>query len=55
MIFYIIVVIGAIMVYGSGPVLKLIKVENNINATVAVKGLGFIVALIGILKLLKCY
>lgn len=55
MIFYILVVIGAIMVYGTDRILKLFKVENNIKVFIGLKFGGLFVALIGILKLLNVY
>jgi len=55
LIFYILVVLGAIMVYGSGMILKLFKLEDSIKALIGIKISGLVVALIGMLKLLNVY
>jgi hypothetical protein len=55
MIFYLLVVVGAIMVYGAGKILQLLKYENKVGALVGLKLAGLGLALIGILKLLNIY
>jgi hypothetical protein len=52
---YILTIVGTVMVYGSGRILKLFKVENNIKAVIILKFAGLGVALIGILKILNVY
>lgn len=54
-IFYILVVVGSIMVYATNIILKQFKQENNDKAIIGLKVGGLFVALIGILKLLKVY
>lgn len=54
-IFYILIVIGSIMVYGTSIILKRFKLDNNIKAIISLKFVGLGIALIGILKILKVY
>ena len=50
-LYYIIILIGAIMVYGSRPILKLFKLDDNIKVTIIFKFAGLAVAIIGMLKI----
>lgn len=52
-LYYIIILIGAIMVYGSGPILKLLKLDDNIKMMIILKFAGLAVAIIGMLKIFK--
>jgi hypothetical protein len=52
---YILMIVGAVIVYGSVGILKLFKIENNIKAILILKFAGLGVALIGILKILNVY
>lgn len=54
-IYYILIVVGAIMVYGSYRILKPFKLDNNVVAVIVLKFAGLGVALIGMLKILKVY
>lgn len=54
-IFYILVVVGSIMVYATNMILKQFKQEDNVRAIIGLKVGGLFVALIGILKLLNVY
>lgn len=55
MIFYLLVVLGAGLVYGASPLLRLAKRQEQPTELVAVKLVGLAIALVGLLKLLKVY
>lgn len=54
-IFYIIAIVGAVMVYGSKIILKQFKLENDAKSIIILKLVGLGVALIGLLKLINAY
>jgi hypothetical protein len=54
-LFYILVIIGAVMVYGSSRILKMFNKDNNIKAILILKFSGLCIALIGMLKILNVY
>ena len=54
-IFYILIIIGAVMVYGAGRILKLFNRDNSVKSIIIMKFAGLIIALIGMLKILNVY
>jgi hypothetical protein len=54
-LFYILVIIGAVMVYGSSRILKMFNKNNSIKAVIILKFSGLGIALIGMLKILNVY
>jgi hypothetical protein len=52
---YVLMIVGAVMVYGSGAILKLFKLNTSVKAIIVLKFAGLGVALIGILKIMNVY
>jgi hypothetical protein len=54
-IYYLIIVVGAVMVYGSSMILKKFKKDNDIKAIIGLKFAGLGVAIVGILKVMNVF
>lgn len=54
-LFYILIIIGCVMVYGAVRILRMFNKDNNIKAILILKLAGLGIALIGMLKILNVY
>ena len=50
---YLLIVVGAVMVYGSSPILKKFKKEKDVRAIFGLKFGGLGIALVGMLRIMK--